>query len=117
MKINAHDINTSGTCLQGYINAGYDEITSAFGYPLSVDFLDNKVDAEWDIEFEDGTVATIYNWKNGKSYLGAEGLHLCDIKQWNIGGYDKSAVDKVLNAINAKTRLDYPEDLAVGFSI
>ena len=117
MKINSHDTNTNGTHLQGYINCSYDEITSAFGYPLSTDYLDSKTDAEWDIEFDDGTVATIYNYKNGKSYLGAEGLNLCDMKQWNVGGHDKSAVNRVLDAINVKARADYPEDLAVGFSI
>ena len=25
---------------------------------------DNKVDVEWNIMFNDGVVATIYNWKN-----------------------------------------------------
>ena len=117
MKINAHDTNTNGTCLQGYINCTYDDITEVFGYPLSIDFLDQKIDAEWDIEFKDGTVATIYNWKNGKSYLGDQGLNLCDITQWNIGGHNKSAVKLVQDAINAKARADYPQDQVIAFSI
>ena len=117
MKINSHDININGTHLQGYINCSYDDLVEALGYPLEEGYDDYKSDAEWDIEFDDGTVATIYNYKNGKNYLGAEGLNLCDMKQWNVGGHDKSAINRVLDVINVKARADYPEDLAVGFSI
>jgi hypothetical protein len=58
-----------------------------------------KVDAEWWVVFEDGTRATIYNWKNGKNYCGAEGLDLNQIGIWNIGGYDKDAINRVLEVV------------------
>lgn len=98
VKINSHDTNTNGTHLQGYINASYDMVTEALGYPLS-DFDNYKSDAEWTIEFEDGQVATVYNWKNGKNYLGASGLNLCDITQWHIGGNHEGVVKKVQDLI------------------
>ena len=112
---NAIDVN--GTCLQGYINCTYDDITEVFGYPLEEGFDDYKSDAEWLIVFEDGTRATIYNYKNGKNYLGADGLHLCDMEQWNVGGYNGKALELVQDAINAKARKDYPQDQVIAFSI
>ena len=56
---------------------------------------DNKVDAEWESTFEDGTIATIYNYKNGLNYLGAEGKRTSEISMWNVGGYDERAVTLV----------------------
>ena len=117
MKINDIDTNTNGTHLQGYINASYDDITATLGYPLEDGFDDMKCDAEWTIEFDDGLVATIYNWKNGKNYLGADGLNLCDIKQWNIGGNSTRVVQLVLDLINTKTRKDYPYDYVTAVTI
>ncbi|HAT65157.1 MAG TPA: hypothetical protein DCS66_11235, partial [Flavobacteriaceae bacterium] len=46
-------INSNGTCLQGYINAHYYDLLETFGEPTESDGY--KVDAEWYIEFEDGT--------------------------------------------------------------
>jgi hypothetical protein len=95
MKINNPTTNTNGTCLQGYINCSYDDLTSALGYPLEEGYDDYKSDAEWSIEFSDGTVATIYNYKNGKNYLGEQGYNLCDIPQWNVGGRSPEVVERV----------------------
>mgnify|MGYP003705064145 FL=1 len=95
MRINKPSINTNGTSLQGYINCSYDDLTEALGYPLEEGFDDYKSDAEWHIEFKDGTVATIYNYKNGKNYLGDQGYNLCDIAQWHVGGRSKEVVERV----------------------
>lgn len=99
MKINADTTNVNGTHLQGYLNATYDMITEALGYPLEDGFDDYKSDAEWHIEFDDGLVATIYNYKNGKNYLGEHGYHVCDIPQWHIGGRVPEVVDRVQGLI------------------
>jgi antitoxin component YwqK of YwqJK toxin-antitoxin module len=88
------------TCLQGYIVASYDRLVELFGEPTEGDGY--KVDAEWIVEFEDGTVATIYNWKNGRNYCGHEGYPIELITDWNIGGYKKQAVrlvDDVLSGV------------------
>jgi hypothetical protein len=77
------EININGSHLQGYIDAGYAELVALFGKPHGSD--GHKVDAEWNVEFSDGTVATIYNYKNGRNY---------------IGGFTKQAVDKVQIAID-----------------
>ena len=95
MKINTSTINTNGTHLQGHMHCGYDKLVETFGDPLSEGYDDYKSDAEWDIEFDDGTVATIYNYKNGKNYLGDQGYNLCDIPQWNVGGRSPEVVERV----------------------
>lgn len=89
----------SGTCYQGEIEADYSLIIDKLGPPN--DSFDNyKTDAEWSIEFEDGSVATIYNWKDGKNYLGEGGLDLCDIREWHVGGASNRVVDWVDDLIN-----------------
>jgi len=100
MKFTTHNeavIETSGTHLQGYIQANYADLVSTFGAPTNSDGY--KVDAEWQVCFEDGTRATIYNWKNGKNYCGENGLELHEIQDWNVGGFDKFAVERVLRVL------------------
>jgi len=97
MKFNKTN-NISGTHLQGNVGATYQEMVEVFGEPTRFEWSDesdNKVDAQWAIKFEDGTVATIYNYKNGLNYLGAEGKRLSEISMWNVGGYDERAVTLV----------------------
>lgn len=89
----------SGTCLEGEITADYSVLLSKLG-PPGESFDNYKTDAEWIIEFEDGSVATIYNWKDGKNYLGEGGLDLCDIKEWHVGGRSKEVVAWVNDLIN-----------------
>jgi len=85
VKINSDDISCSGTCFVGTLIAPYQSIADKLGAPG--DSFDNyKTDGEWVLEFENGIVATIYNWKNGKNYCGDEGLELEDIEEWHIGG-------------------------------
>ena len=89
------DIND--THLQGNVGATYHELVEIFGEPTRYepDEYENKIDALWAIKFEDGTVATIYNYKNGLNYLGAEGKRVSEISMWNVGGYDERAVTLV----------------------
>jgi hypothetical protein len=89
------DIN--GTHLQGYLKSPYDDLLALFGDPMAGDGY--KVDAEWNVRFEDGTVATIYNYKTGRNYLGTDGLDVEDITDWNVGGHTKQAHTHVLAAV------------------
>jgi hypothetical protein len=90
---NQQEIGISGTCLQGQITAKYDELVALFGKPTDGDGY--KVDAEWNVRFDDGVVASIYNWKDGPNYCGAEGTPAHKITDWHIGGETKRAVDQV----------------------
>jgi pullulanase/glycogen debranching enzyme len=94
--------NVGGTFLQGYIKASYDQLVKTFGEPHDPNGDNYKTDVEWAFEFADGTVATLYNWKNGKNYLGeAEGLELNDIYEWHVGGFSDKAVAKLLEKLRA----------------
>ena len=98
---NEDDLLTSeGTCGQGQITATYAQLVSTFGEPLKDGFDDYKCDAEWVVQFEDGSVATIYNWKNGINYCGSEqGIPTERIDKWNIGGRTTEALYFVKEAI------------------
>ena len=98
-KINCETINTNGTSFQGDLYASYNDIVSKLGEPLT-EKLCYKSDAEWIIEFEDGTVATIYNWKDGKSYCGERGMPTESITEWHIGGSIKRVEEWVNDYIH-----------------
>jgi len=80
-----NNIDPSGTSLQGYLTVSYADLVKKLGEPTE-NFDDFKSDAAWYIRWNDGVIATIYNWKNGKNYCGSQGLKTKDILHWNIGG-------------------------------
>jgi len=87
-----------GTFGQGTIEVSFKEIFDKLG-PCHWDGEGYKTDAEWAIKSGD-TIATLYNWKNGKNYLGDQGLEIQDITEWNIGGNSKEAVDLIYKILN-----------------
>lgn len=95
---NQKKINVGGTCLVGEIVVSYKILKRVFGQPTGSDGY--KSDAEWEIEFEDGEVATIYNYKDGKNYNGRSGLPKTKITNWHIGGKDKEVVERIEILIN-----------------
>ena len=86
------DSNASGTCLQGYIRAYYHQLVEVFGEPDLTN--GDKVTAEWCLDFEDGTVATIYDWKEYETPMG--------LYQWHIGGNSQEAVDRVTDTFTER---------------
>jgi hypothetical protein len=87
------DIDVNGTCCQGEIDISYKKLVKVFGEPEESDGY--KVDAEWSIQFEDGEVATIYNYKDGKNYNGDSGKKTEKITEWHIGGNKKIVVERI----------------------
>lgn len=83
----------SGTCFQGEIHATYAKLVSVFGEPQhGPDSNDmDKVTCEWVITFNDGTIATIYDWKLDSTPRDKYG--------WHIGGTNYDAVLNVFGAI------------------
>ena len=82
---NGADVNM--TSLQGYIEAYYHQLVEVFGEPEGGG---DKTTVEWCLSFEDGTVATIYDWKEYDTPLG--------LYQWHIGGRNNLAVARVTRA-------------------
>ena len=99
IKVNNKSSHVNGTSYLGRFNADYDLLISKLGEPTD-SFDEYKTDAEWIIEFEDGNVATIYNWKDGKNYCGEEGLPVEHIKEWHIGGRNVCVVEWIEDYIH-----------------
>lgn len=82
--------SVNGTSLQGYTNTTYDKLVKVFGEPDfgPEDEKYGKVTCEWRLEFLDGTVATIYDWKT------YDGTPMGEY-DWHIGGRSNLAVAHV----------------------
>jgi len=100
------DIHTAGTSLVGHLErVDFYRLIEVFGRPGTDNHDDYKCDAQWDIEFGDGLVATIYNWKNSLNYNdrieknGDHGMQLTDMTHWNIGGKDPKVVDRLMSML------------------
>ena len=86
----------NGSHLQGCISCTYAHLVNTFGQPhQDAPSSDDKVDVEWSFEFNDGTVATIYNYKDGFAYLGKEGTPTEKITDWHVGGRDKKSLEYI----------------------
>jgi len=87
-----HGANTNGTSLRGYIQASYDQLVQVFGEPDigPDDRNQDKVTCVWELQFGDGTVATIYDWKEGETPMGTY--------RWHIGGRNTNAEHMIHSA-------------------
>ena len=87
-----NDAIINGTSYKGEVSITYSELVSIFGKPTSGPNSDlDKVTCEWCLEYEDGTIATLYDWKTGHTPFG--------LYEWHIGGHDYTAVERVLETI------------------
>jgi hypothetical protein len=82
------DADVEMTSLQGHVSAKYDQLVAVFGEPTD---SGDKTTAEWALQFEDGTVATIYDWKEYTTPMG--------MYRWHIGGHSMDAVARVIEAV------------------
>jgi hypothetical protein len=90
---NDHPININFTSLQGYIQATRAELISIFGAPKTTGH-DSSVTCEWRIEFEDGTIATIYDWRR-------ETPDLHEQYSWHVGGRNRIDQCRVHDVVRA----------------
>lgn len=85
------DLSASdGTSLQGYTETTLRKLVEVFGEPEYYP-EGEKVTTEWCLKFEDGTVATIYDWKRYE--LGTPELD--ELMHWNVGGFSPVALATV----------------------
>lgn len=88
----SNEIDTCDTSLMGHVSIDYNKLVETFGEPF--DGCD-KTDVEWEIEFSDDKVATIYNYKDGFNYLGRSGMSVENITDWHVGGFDPVVVGRI----------------------
>jgi len=84
------NVDINGTYLQGHIQCSYNTLCEVFGDPTGGDGY--KTRSEWEGKTSDGTVFTIYDWK--------ESQPIVDVTQWHIGGRDDDAVRVVSEIVN-----------------
>jgi hypothetical protein len=73
-----------GTSLMGYIETTFNNIEDVFGAPeRGVE----KTSAIWTMTFDDGEVATIYDYNATDTDYGK--------RKWHIGGFSPEMVDRV----------------------
>ena len=89
-----NDADVNGTSLQGYVQAYYHQLVEVFGEPEGGG---DKTTVEWCLSFEDGTVATIYDWKEYDTPMG--------LYSWHIGGRSQKAVDRVTSTFKQGARV------------
>lgn len=95
----AHYSKINGSSLRGHLDVSYDTLVAVFGEPHS-DGDAYKVQAEWELEFEDGTVATIYDYKQGDAYNGpGQGTPPERVTDWHVGGFNADAFRYVKDAL------------------
>lgn len=87
IKVNDNDINIGGTSLIGYVTTTYDKLVEALGEPER-DW--EKSTAHWSVQASDGTVCTIYDWKNDFTPMGEY--------EWHIGGHPRTRSHSLLLA-------------------
>lgn len=88
----------NGTFLQGKIDCSYADLVKVFGKETSKGD-EYKTQAEWLIRFPCGTVASIYDYKQGKKYNGADGIPKTKVRDWHIGGRSFRAAELVRAAM------------------
>lgn len=87
----------NGTSLQGYVKTEYDHLVGLFGEPYT-DLENYKTDVEWIVSTPYGP-ATIYNYKNGYSYLGLSGLRLDEMDEWHVGGTNAESYEWIMQRV------------------
>ena len=101
------DASITGTSLQGYIEATYDDLVKAFGKPTydsTEDGESDKVHTQWALEFEnedgDMIISTIYDWKERGPFDSREASKY----RWHIGGNSGESAWAVQDYFDAKMK-------------
>jgi hypothetical protein len=103
----------NNTSRVGEIDAVYADLVSALGAPMDPGY--EKCDAYWLILWPDGIVATVYNYKDGRRYLGDAGLPVEQIREWHIGSHPEQCEPRVVvravdGLIRLRRKADEPDD-------
>jgi hypothetical protein len=98
----------SNTFFVGFIRISYDTLVEVFGEPTLGRSGDGKIQVEWCLKFEDGIVATIFDWKEyRKDYR--------QVTTWRIAGHEEKALDRIQEVLKKADKhyysgVDLPRD-------
>jgi len=75
--------------------ASVDQLVEALGAPtFEGNDGEDKTNFEWNMELEDGTIFSVYDWKEYRS------ISLDEVIDWHIGGRNESDTDKALEELS-----------------
>ena len=93
-------VEVVGTSGQGSVTATREQVMKTFGAPAYCEWDSfDKITIEWEVLFNDGTIATIYDWKRNYDGDLEDPIGLFEEFTWNIGGNNENAVKMVEEAI------------------
>ena len=93
-----------GTHFFGSIDGiSLEELSEIFGTPIYSD--DNKTNVQWLIEFEDGLLATIYDYNQNIKDIKSEKVI------WCVGGHDIRVMDRVYKLTKIDHKMTYHQAL------
>ena len=99
MKIASHNktknpIDSTNTEFRGLLHTSYEDLVTVFGEPLDGDGY--KTDVQWKLEIFTNSKKTyigrIYNYKNGKNFLGDKGFENENIDTWLVSSSGINAI-------------------------
>lgn len=81
------------------------DLEKVFGPPRYEDTIEEKVQAEWVFETDEGEVFTIYDWKEYRSYGLTEPI------LWHVGAHTRVASHRALQEIEDALQKKFPLEL------
>ena len=82
------------TSFRGYVRATMRELHTAFGEPTFF-YPGDKVTVEWRVRFENGTFATIYDYKRYDDGV----PDMDEVYEYHVGGANDNSLILVLDAV------------------
>ncbi len=95
------DVDNIHETFLGMVNASYKELVEVFGQPKAGDGY--KTEAEWQVELIPGHFATIYNYKNSRSY-DSKNPTIKRVREWSVNGTDSDAIEWVKGMLGQDTK-------------
>jgi hypothetical protein len=94
MKFDKGNFDINGTHFLGNVYTTYEELCEYFGDPTEEDTGMDKVNCQWILKFQDGTIATIYDWDLSSTPK--------RLYHWHVGGFNSKAVEYVYSIIKGR---------------
>ena len=95
----------------GVITCSYEKLVQLFQRPFA-DPENTETDCEWQLLLENMHPIRIYNYKDGKKYLGDDGMSVKEITTWHVSGHYEDDLNVLKNIVG--DRVSYFFECGVG---